>query len=269
MKILVSTKPIEINFYKPITPNYNGVFISVEDDIEDYGDTLLTENKIKDFLDEHNNFDWDGDIYWFCSQHKDKVLELLIDWFKDPESHTDFEDGIGNLLLIKNTNNGLVIIDTRSDYSTTFLNFIEKLNSLEIDYKNYSDSHLISNIYLGRESNYNEFEILYFLYKEGVIDTSFFLRGTDSLREKYEGTLPDDKTIVITGKLPVPREEITEALKEIEYNVSDKITADSWLWMGDKVGNNKMKKAESVGCKMSTIEEVIDTVYLNYLHKNK
>ena len=34
-------------------------------------------------------------------------------------------------------------------------------------------------------------------------------------------------------------------------------------------GYSKMKKAESVGCKMSTIEEVIDTVYLNHLHKNK
>lgn len=64
------------------------------------------------------------------------MLELLIDWFKDPENHTDFEDDIENLLLVKNTNTGLVIIDTRSDYSTTFLNFIEKLNSLGIYYKN-------------------------------------------------------------------------------------------------------------------------------------
>lgn len=266
MNIFSSHKSFNLNFFKPFLPHFSGVFISTNEDINT--DISLKESKIKDFLQENINFSWDGEIYWFENKFKNQVFSFLNDWFNEANNHTDFEDGIGNLLLVKDTVNGFAIIDTRYDYSSSFSNFIKEIKNkiIDLDYKYYSDSHLIDNLHLGRESNCNEFEILFFFYEEKLIDSSFFLNGIESFNEDeiYENMLPSDKTIAITGKLPVERNEIYDALEEVGLNISNKITKNTWLWTGEKVGKNKTDKALSLGCHISTIEDVIKTIFDNY-----
>lgn len=76
----------------------------------------------------------------------------------------------------------------------------------------------------------------------------------------YSELLPKDKNIIIRGKSPFSREEITDILSEKNFNVSDTINSDSWLCMGEKVGQNKMNKA----AECSTIFDIITLAYNNY-----
>lgn len=271
MNILIIEKPLKINTFKPFTPDFDQVMISYEEDILDYYDVKPTKSNISAFFNEALNFSWDGEIYWFAQKDKESVLKILSQWFNDPENHTESDEGISSCILIKHTPNGIAIINTQYDtLGSDFDNFGQYLKAKEpeIDYLYYSDSHLIDHLYLGRETNNNEFDIFLKLYQEGVIDSSFFFNGLDPDEDAYCDLLPKDKPIVITGKFPLSREEITEKLTEIGFNVSDKIQENSWLWMGEKVGDSKMKKAQSKGTFCSTESEIIAMAYENYQKNN-
>ena len=54
--------------------------------------------------------------------------------------------------------------------------------------------------------------------------------------------IPQDKEIVITGALPLLREDIQINLKNQGFKIGEKINNNSWLWLGDKVGAEKIKK---------------------------
>ncbi len=61
----------------------------------------------------------------------------------------------------------------------------------------------------------------YLLYKENVIDSSFFLNGIECFdlndnTSSYYNLLPSDKEIVITGKLDCNREDVLYYLMKLE-----------------------------------------------------
>ena len=154
-----------------------------------------------------------------------------------------------------------------------FQSFLNQLrnNDPDITYEIYSDCHLIDNICLGRGSVNNEFELLYLLYKEKVISSSFFFYGIENFPDydEFENILNKDKTIVMTGKFPCEREMIKEFLENYEIKCSNTVNKDSWLWLGEKVGKEKLEKAKKTNCKISTIDEIIDEAYANYLETKK
>lgn len=274
MKIVISNERVEFNGLKPFTPIYDKVYLSFDEEkVQENNDFIVNEKNIKKLFN-IINYSWDGEIYFFTD--KDNVLQCLDDWFKNEKNHVDIEDyGISNCFLIKYTPNGICLIDTQLDMSSNITAFLEELNERhpKITYEYYSGSHLIDNIKLGADSINNEFDILYLLYKEKVIDSSFFLNGISSFTiddedSEYNLLLEDDKEIVITGKLACEREEVLNALKEAGYKFSNKVTLNSWLWYGEKVGANKIKAAKGNNILCNSIDEVIEQAYQKYL-KNK
>jgi len=271
MNILITDKLIKINTFKPFTPDFDQVMISYDENIQNNFEIKPTKSNLNAFFNEALNFSWDGEIYWFGNDHKEKVLALIKEWFNNPQNHTESEEGISSCILLKNTPNGIAIINTQYDTIGSkfdeFGSFLSQSHP-EIDYLYYSDSHLIDNLYLGRESCNNEFDLLFKFYQENIIDSSFFFQGLEMDEEdeehNYSALLPKDKNIVITGKFPFSREEITDILSEKNFNVSDTINSDSWLWMGEKVGQNKMNKAAEKGAECSTIFDIITLAYNNY-----
>jgi len=256
---------------KPFTPTYDRVYVSVEaDSFLENNDFTLSEKNIKKLFSVINH-SWDGDVYWFSD--KKAVLESLDVWFQKAENHPSVDDlGISNLFLIKETPGGLCLIDTQLDMSSNIDCFLEALEEKNpgISYEHYSDSHLIDNMKLGRDSQQNEFDTLYLLYKEKVIDASYFLKGIsafslDDSKSEYYEILPSDKTIVITGKLACERSEVLSELEEAGYMCSDTITHNAWLWYGDKVGKNKIEAAKEKNITCSSIDEVMDLCYHKYL----
>lgn len=275
MNIVISKQKVETNNLSPFTPVFDMVFVSTDDDFEDNNEFKLTEKNMKKLFNVIN-FSWDGEIYWFKKEVQEQVLSSLEDWFKNEENHVDIDDcGISNCFLIKETPNGLALIDTQLDMSSNITDFLQELSQKHsnIDYLYYSDCHLIDHMYLGRGSINNEFEDLYLLYKENIIDASFLFNGLlnldiDDEDGEYYQLLPKDKDIVITGKFPVSREMLSQSLIDLGINVKETVNKDSWLWTGEKVGQEKINKAKEKGCLVSSIDELVELAYKNYL-KNK
>lgn len=278
MNIIISNEKIEYKQLKPFTPVFERLYISVDEDFKQNNGFQLTSKNIKKIFNVVN-YSWDGDIYIFKKEDQEKVLSFLDEWFNESNNHgKSQEQSIVNFLLVKYSENALIVIDTQKDMSSSFDSFLKKLEEKhsEISYSCFSDSHLIDNMYLGRESNECEFETLYFLYKEGVIDESFFLRGFEIMgSEDYEDNhyyniVSKEKPIVITGKLAIERDEIIDNLNDAEYETSEKVTANTWLWYGDKVGSNKIDAAKEKKAVYNSINEVIEQAYKQYLeNKNK
>lgn len=275
MKIIISNKEVETKVLSPLTPLFNKIFLSVgkEDDISNDVIKKITEKNIENLFKVINN-SWDGSIYYFSKDHQEKVLSNLTQWFNEEKNHNQLDDnGISNCFLIKETPNGMVLIDTQLDMSSNIDHFLNQLqaNNPDITYEIYSDCHLIDNICLGRGSVNNEFELLYLLYKEKVISSSFFFYGIENFPDydEFENILNKDKTIVMTGKFPCERELIKEFLENYEIKCSNTVNKDSWLWLGEKVGKEKLEKAKQTNCKISTIDEIIDEAYANYLETKK
>lgn len=276
MKIIISNEKVKTNLFKPFTENYDYVFVSIdENDFLENNGVKLTEKNIQKLLNSIN-YSWDGEIYWFKKEDKTNILEILNKWFNDEENHTEIGDNaISNCFLIKNTPNGLCLIDTQFDLSSNVTSFLKELEKKlpGIEYKYYGDSHLIENIHIGRGAINNEFEMLNFFYKEEIIDESFFINGISAIsedpEEEYFNLLPKDKEIVITGKLSYPREEILSMLNDVGYKTAPKVTSNTWLWLGKKVGANKIEQAKIHGVKLNTIEEVIEMAYQQYLSNKK
>lgn len=277
MDIIISNTSVEFNSLKPFTPNYDKVYVSAEEDFNDNNDFKFNDKNIKKLLN-LVDYSWDGEIYWFQDKDKNNVLKTLDNWFSQQENHTESDDyRISNCFLIKYTPNGMCLIDTQLDMSSNINAFLHLLNQQypDLTYEYYSDCHLIDHLKLGRQSNNNEFETLYFFYKENMIDPSFFLRGIESFtvddnQNEYDQLLPNDKQIVITGKLACEREYVLECLNDAGYTTSDKVTENSWLWYGDKVGTNKIQAAKEKNIKVNSLDEVIEMAYQKYLdNKNR
>lgn len=276
MNILMINKPIEAKNLKPFTPVFDEIFISTNEDFQENNEFELKEKNIQKLFD-ILNFSWDGEIYWFKKKYEHQILAELKIWFAKEENHPefDFDLGIGNCFLVKKTEHCFAIIDTQLDVSSNLFNFIKHIKSKiqDVQEKCYSDCHLIDHLYLGRNSNEDEFENLYFLYKEKIIDSSFFLKGLTQInledyQKPYFHLISQEKEIVISGKLPLPREAVKDDLKYKGFKVSEKITENSWLWLGEDVGKEKIKKAQEKNIKISTIDELIEESYQKYL-KNK
>lgn len=275
MKIIISNKEVETKVLSPLTPLFNKIFLSVDKEDDIYDDVIknITEKNIENIF-KVINCSWDGSIYYFSKDHQEKVLSNLTQWFNEEKNHNQLDDnGISNCFLIKETPNGMVLIDTQLDMSSNIDHFLNQLqaNDPNITYEIYFDCHLIDNIYLGRGSVNNEFELLYLLYKEKVISSSFFFDGIGNFPDydEFENILNKDKTIVMTGKFPCERELIKEFLENYEIKCSNTVNKESWLWLGEKVGKAKLEKAKQTNCKISTIDEIIDEAYANYLETKK
>lgn len=265
MSIVISKKKISNDNLKPFTSDYDEFYISTSDDFEDNNDFNLTEKNVKKIFDVIN-YSWDGDIYWFKNEDKDNVLNMLTEWFKDEKNHKDFDDsGIGNCFLIKYTPNGVALIDTQLDMSSNIDHFLRILNQKypDLTYEYHSDCHLIDNLNLSRCGIYEDnFEIMNLLFKEKIIDASFFFDsdGLDEISDSLEKHSPKDKEIVITGTLPLKREEVVSILEDLGYKTSESIHSNSILLMGEKVGANKINKAQEKGVSCIFVNDLITDV---------
>lgn len=272
MNIIISEQTLYSNNFKPFTKEFNKIFVSVDEEFEDQNFKLTEKNVSKLF--NVLSYSWDGDIYWFENQYKEKVLNSLNSWFKKEENHVDVDDnGISNCFFIKDTPNGICLIDTQLDMSSNISSFFEDLEKQHpgISYQYYSDSHLIDNLYLGRDSINDEFDTMYLLYKENVIDASFFFRGLayiDFEDPLYKNIVPLDKKIFLTGTFPISRDEVADCLEEAGLEIAKSIKKDSWLWLGEQPTQHKVTTAQEKNATCSTIAELIDFVYGNYM-KNK
>lgn len=261
MNIFISNKPIKNKTFDCFTPDFDKIFLSYTDDFEDSYDFKPSQSNISSkLLHDVINYSWDGAIYWFNNRFKDVILEELNIWFnnvdnqpKDEDPEYDLDECIGNLLLMKETPNGIAIIDTRCDMSSSFNKFLSHLKDKidDLEFFIYEDCHLIDNIVSGRETNKNETEKFYFMYQEKIINSYYLFWG--------KPIFPQDKTIVLTGTFSgMGREHLIEHLKEQGYIITDKVVNGCWLWMGDKVGQNKIDAAKSKNATCSTLDELAE-----------
>ena len=272
MKIYISNEKLEHNQIEPFLNTFDKVYVSVDNNFEEINQFQLSEKNISKFFDTIN-YSWDGSIFIFEKKDEEKVLGYLNKWFLNSDNHwLSGENGIKNCLLIKYSKNKLVIIDTQRDMGSTFDIFIKDmmLKTPEIKNLSFSDCHLTENMYLGREINKNEFEFLYTLYKENLINEAFFLRGFEAIGEsesgdKYFDIVSKEKPIVITGKLAIDRDELEGYLADADFNISNRVTKDTWLWYGKKAGKSKVSTALEKGAMVSAIDEVINKAYNQYI----
>jgi len=275
MNIITLEKELKTNNFKPITSNFDAIFVATSDEFEDNNDFFLTEKNIKKLFNVIN-FSWDGEIYLFNNKDRTIVMNLLKEWFSNPENHSEIDDiCLANCLLIKNTKNGFAIIDTQTDMSSTFNSFLNYLSQKnpDINYDYFSDCHLIDNINLGRSSIMESIENLFLFCREGVFEESCLLSGFGNISFDNKTSLcfeiiPKDKEIVVTGSFPFNISEIKDSLKNSGYVFSTKLNDNSWLWIGNNPDENKINEAISLNLKLSTISDITENMFQNYL-KNK
>lgn len=271
MKIIISDKKIENTELPVFTKHYDYVFLSITDDFEENNEFKISEKNIEKIF-RHISYSWDGEIYWFKNEYKEIILSTLKDWFKNENNHDESDDfEIYNCFLIKYTPNGIAVIDTQTDMSSTIQNFLDELKSKikNLEYYKYSDCHLIDHIYLGRNMVENEFKEFYFMYKEKIINHSFLLSNIEDCHKEYLNIIPKNKNIVLTGTFYEKREKIIEYLSTKGYVFKDKLDDNSWLWVGEKPGNNKLLEANKKNIKISTMDDIVDIAYSNYLENKK
>lgn len=214
------------------------------------GAYLVANDKVK--FPYSINHSWDGELAWLPKDMAKVFLDYIPVWFQDNLSKMKIMDGnISNCLIYSHTPRGTVFIDTQIDMGSILDNlyssFDEKYPEFQGKYYVISDCHLADNLFFGRGSVYDAESTLTLLYEEGVIDNTCFFRNLEEALDEIEC----DRTIVLTGKFPYPREEITEQLECLEYLTSNTVSKNCWLWTGEKPGASKVKKAQQLGIEIS------------------
>lgn len=272
MNIIMLDKEIKFNGFKPFTEMYSKVYLSFDENEWDINKNNV--NVVKEIL-KNLNFSWDGVIYWFANKDKENLLDCLNEWFAKKENHPDLDDlCISNCVLVKDTPNGICLIDTQYDMSSSIDKFIQEFNGKypDVTYKEYQDSHLTDNLNLGREMVEDEFELFYFLYKENVIDYSFFLLGfyaesfTDEESNYYQ-ILPNEKEICVVGIETYIKENIQDALENAEYRFTRSIKNNCWIWYGNKLKEDKVPEGNDKNILVNSVDEVIEMAYKTYLER--
>jgi NAD-dependent DNA ligase len=129
----------------------------------------------------------------------------------------------------------------------------------EIAMQMYGDCHLTDNLHLSRvEGDIERAQLLCLMWQEGVIDESFFFIGLEN-SEVLKAVVPNDKPIVLTGKMYAGRTSLTSLLNNNGYTVLDAVKPGAWLWMGEKVGASKVEKAKALGVEYTPIRELVKT----------
>lgn len=270
MKITMSNNAIEFSGFSPFTSTYDKVYVSFDEN--KFG---INNSSIEDILN-NLNFSWDGELYWFEKKDREVLLNSLDSWFSQEKNHQKLNElGISNCLLVKETPNGVCLIDTQYDMGSFIDRFIQEFTEKypETIYKVYSDSHLTDNLYLGRENISDEFELFYFLYKENIIDVSFFLMafGNESFSDEdnlYFKILPNDKEIYLhkLGLAEYSEDDVKDALESAEYELAETINKDCWVWCENEKKKEKVS-AKNKNVLVNTVDEVIEMSYQSYLAK--
>lgn len=144
MNIFISNKKLEHNKIEPFIHSFDNVYLSIDDDFEELNEFKLSEKNIKRIFDVIN-YSWDGTIYIFEKKDEQEVLKELSEWFLDSKNHTlSGENGIKNCLLLKHSQNHLVIVDTQRDDGTTFDLFMKSLEAKKPDFEKIKQ-HMVDN----------------------------------------------------------------------------------------------------------------------------
>lgn len=158
-------------------------------------------------------------------------------------SFDDSDDGISNCLLYANTKTGMVFIDPYCDNDSIIDELFDEFKLIHPDVsgiKEMYDCHLDDHLYLGRDMDNDAMQI--FLYEEGFLTDNMLFKHFDNVLNELE--LDNSRPIVLTGTFSLKRDELKDLLEDNGFTVSEKVTASSWLWVGDKPGASKLKAAK-------------------------
>lgn len=253
-------KPFDLFTKQAFAKPFDGFLTCVDDENmdEDFNSKKLFSH-LKDAL----NFSWDGSIHWFPDSSAQKFLEFAEQWFEKNYKNmsADMDDNsVSNCLLYVKTKTGMAFVDTQRDVNSEIDELVfsfEKSYPDDTGYLYYDDCHLIDNLKFGRNSVGDGDKTLKFWVEEGFLtDKVFFYTEKDFFKN-----LPKDKTVILTGTFGISREEIVSITKEMNLSFSDKLTADCWLWVGDKPGARKLTEAKEKGAKVSNINEIMDEFF--------
>lgn len=209
---------------------------------------------------------WDGEIHWYPKESGEKLLEFSQEWIQNNLSRMEdgYDDTISNCLFYKKTLTGYLFIDSQLDRGSIledmFHDFYIKYPEYSEDKNIYylSDCHLVDNLVLGRNSCYYSNKTLIHLYKEGVLTDDIFYNNFENIFETQ--CLDSDNfkgNIVLTGTFKMTRNEMVEAIESAGLTVSEKINKNSWLWIGDKPGKNKLNAAQKLELKVSNLDDLM------------
>ena len=90
MNIIIHNQKIETKNLTPITPVFDAIFVSTEDEFEENNEFELKEKNIKKLF-ECINYSWDGEIYWFEKKFKEIVLNKLKEWFLQENNYIEID----------------------------------------------------------------------------------------------------------------------------------------------------------------------------------
>jgi hypothetical protein len=244
-------------FVKP----FDGVLVCVDD--ENMDEDKLNSQKVFNHLKESLNFSWDGTIHWFPDASAQKFLEFAQQWFEENYENmsADMDDNsISNCLLYVKTKTGMAFVDTQRDVNSEIDDLVDAFYKTYPDdsgYLVYDDCHLVDNLKFGRDSIVDGDQILKFWVEEGFLTDKVFFYAEEDFFEDHD----KDKEIVLTGTFSISREEIKSTLENMDFKFSDKLTSDSWLWVGDKPGNKKIVEASQKGVRISTIVDIMNSFF--------
>ncbi len=224
---------------------------------------ILEESKdFKEVIINTLNYSFDGTFFYFKDIEKGKLfLEKIKNKLKsittEIEDYDFQDDGFSNALFFKYLKDGLLILDAKTDYGSIVDEFLEDFEFKD-DVDIYFSSHLIERLYLGRiEESYDKF--FKFLYDQNFFKSSYIFNTPIKSENK--------KNIVLLGNFDF---ELNIYFLNIDKNISLQKnigTGEDWIWLGDNPDLKTLNKAKELGCKISTINEVIDILYSNYNRK--
>jgi NAD-dependent DNA ligase len=259
MDLLIKHGDFECKGAKPFSSMYQHLFASSEN----YEEAQGAKFNLKRVVEEFGAYNWDGEIAIFEKKDQSLVLEKLEAWFRDEKNHTDWDEGgteLYNCVLLKETQNCLVLIDMQADCSSSMQLFYDQMKNdfPEMVIKYHNDCHLISNLNLGRvKGEEDRAEVLSLLHKEGVIDDTLLFYALGDFHQAGEPLLPTDRPVVLTGKMCIERTHLKRVLTDAGFNVLDTVKAGAWLWLGEDVGASKIKKAQDLGVECTPISEIV------------
>lgn len=243
--------------------------LSVKDELDLSTDEKFIETLGKDIL----NYSYDGAGYWLPKEVMVQCLSDLEKWFKNPLNHSvDIDSGMANCLIVRETPNGLFILDTTVDFGSSFSEFIEPfVEFLPEDLKSevlvIEDCHLINHLYLGRGQVQNEKELFLKLYQEKILNELFVFDDNIEFESFSKDDLIEDlgtNKVVLLGNFQFIDSScnVAEFLTNLGFEVVPEMQEDSIVLVGNlnEFVMEGFRKVEELNLEVYSLDKFIEYI---------
>lgn len=269
----------------PLNDGADAFFVTFDKEaLEDIGFAVSYDWKSdQEFIDSLGsqilNYSYDGAIYWIPKEVANRFLSELEVWFVKPENqHIYIDSGLSNCLIIRETPNGLCILDATMDFGSTFDGFFASfVSSLADELREQTlvveDSHLIDHLYLGRGCVTNEKDVFLKLYQEKVLNELFFFNDSldkDSMDlEAFVEDLGTNKVVLLGNFQSIEKScNVVEFLAELGLTVVPEMSEDTIVLVGgfNHTVLDGFREIENLGLEVYSLDKFIETA-INYFEE--